>query len=171
LGMCTALGCRRDGHAACVVDPDRNEKRPAHGVWPFDSQNPAVESRPSGEFQSIAASIASAIAQRPGQPVMPCPALTGLDMDARMVHRRPASQSGADALVAQATTQWEFPRTNRSSPGIKRPAIPEFGELRGHRRVALGQPLDRHVFRLVVGKSQVPVGAEQCFLCLLQMVY
>ena len=47
----------------------------------------------------------------------------------------------------------------------------DVGRLGGHCRVPAGQPLDRHVLRLVVGETQVPVGPEQGLLRLLQMVY
>ena len=40
-----------------------------------------------------------------------------------------------------------------------------------HGRVATRQFLDGHVLRLVIGQSQIPIGAQQGFLGLLQMVY
>ena len=48
--------------------------------------------------------------------------------------------------------------------------IPELSELGIHGRVTPSQLLDRHVLRLVVRKTKVPIGAEQCFLRLLQVV-
>ena len=48
--------------------------------------------------------------------------------------------------------------------------IPELSELGIHGRVTPSQLLDRHVLRLVVRKTEVPIGAEQGLLRLLQMV-
>lgn len=50
------------------------------------------------------------------------------------------------------------------------PSVLKFCELGCHRRVAPRQLLDRHVLRLVVGKAQVPVSAQQCVLGFLQVV-
>lgn len=47
--------------------------------------------------------------------------------------------------------------------------ILELGELNRHRRVAPSQPLDRHVLRLVVSKTKVPISAEEGLLRLLQV--
>lgn len=46
----------------------------------------------------------------------------------------------------------------------------DVGRLGGHCRVPAGQPLDRHVLRLVAGAMKFPVGAEQDLFRLLQEV-
>jgi len=46
----------------------------------------------------------------------------------------------------------------------------EFGKFGRHRWVATSQSLDRHLLRLVVRKTKVPIGAEEGLLRLLQMV-
>lgn len=52
----------------------------------------------------------------------------------------------------------------------RNPSILKFCELGCHRRIAPCQLLDRHVLRLVVGKAQVPVGAQQGILDFVQVV-
>jgi len=48
--------------------------------------------------------------------------------------------------------------------------ILDLGELGCHCRIAPSELLERHILRLVVRKTKIPIGAEQGFLRLLQVV-
>ena len=49
-------------------------------------------------------------------------------------------------------------------------ALPKGFELCSHRWVSPGEFFDRYILRFIVGKSEVPIGAQKRFFGFLQMV-